>query len=65
MQRAVDAFLAYNERDKSIVEPVAQWLTNHSVQTHFFARDKQYGEPIDDTGNLDEAATVIALLSGR
>jgi hypothetical protein len=65
MQRAVDAFLAYNERDKSIVEPVAQWLTNHSVQTHFFARDKQYGEPIDDTGNLDEAATVIAFLGSE
>lgn len=65
MQRAVDAFLAYNEREKSIVEPVAQWLTNHSVQTHFFAHDKQYGEPVDDTGNLDEAATVIAFLGNE
>ncbi|HED6263872.1 TPA: hypothetical protein R5X30_002986 [Enterobacter bugandensis] len=62
MNPAIDAFLAYNEREKAIVEPVAQWLTNHKVQTHFFARDTQYGEPVDDTGNLDEAATVIAFL---
>ena len=62
MHPAIDAFLAYNEREKAIVEPVAQWLTNHKVQTHFFARDTQYGEPVDDTGNLDEAATVIAFL---
>ncbi|WP_122739427.1 P-loop NTPase fold protein [Pseudomonas viridiflava] len=65
MHRAIDAFLAYNEREKAIVEPIAQWLTNHKVQTHFFARDKQYGEPIDDTENLDEAATVIAFLGSE
>jgi hypothetical protein len=62
MHPAIDAFLAYNEREKAIVEPVAQWLSNHKVQTHFFARDTQYGGPVDDTGNLDEAATVIAFL---
>lgn len=62
MHLAIDAFLAYNEREKAIVEPVAQWLTNHKVRTHFFARDTQYGEPVDDTGKLDEAATVIAFL---
>ncbi|MCW0342554.1 hypothetical protein NB703_000647 [Pantoea ananatis] len=62
MHPAIDAFLAYNEREKAIVEPVAQWLTNHKVRTHFFARDTQYGEPVDDTGKLDEAATVIAFL---
>ncbi len=65
MHRTIDAFLAYNEREKAIVEPVAQWLTNHKVQTHFFARDRQYGEPIDDTENLDEAATVIAFLGSE
>lgn len=62
MHPAIDAFLAYNEREKAIVEPVAQWLTNHKVQTHFFARDTQYGGPVDDTGILDEATTVIAFL---
>ncbi|NUW65326.1 hypothetical protein HUZ94_17160 [Cronobacter sakazakii] len=65
MHRAIDAFLAYNEREKAIVEPVAQWLTNHRVQTHFFARDTQYGEPVDDTGNLDDAATVIVFLGSE
>lgn len=65
MHRAIDAFLAYNEREKAIVEPVAQWLTNHRVQTHFFARDTQYGEPVDDTGNLEDAATVIAFLGSE
>ncbi|EOY5416009.1 P-loop NTPase fold protein [Cronobacter turicensis] len=65
MHRAIDAFLAYNEREKAIVEPVAKWLTNHRVQTHFFARDTQYGEPVDDTGNLDDAATVIAFLGSE
>ncbi|WP_428943752.1 P-loop NTPase fold protein [Pantoea sp. FN060301] len=62
MHPTIDAFLAYNEHEKAIVEPVAQWLTNHKVRTHFFARDTQYGEPVDDTGKLDEAATVIAFL---
>lgn len=62
MERAVDAFLAYNEREKSLVEPIAQWLASHGVETHFFARDKQYGEPIDDTGDMDNARTVIAFL---
>lgn len=65
MHRTIDAFLAYNEREKAIVEPVAQWLTNRRVQTHFFARDTQFGEPVDDTGNLDDAATVIAFLGSE
>ncbi|EMO4161081.1 P-loop NTPase fold protein [Morganella morganii] len=65
MNRAIDAFLAYNEREKAIVEPIAKWLTNHRVQTHFFARDTQYGEPIDDTEYLDEAATVIVFLGSE
>lgn len=65
MDRSIDAFLAYNERERAIVEPVAQWLADHGVQTHFFARDRHFGEPIDDTDSMDDAAAVIAFLGSK
>lgn len=43
--KRIDAFILYNEREKTI-DKIAEVLESNNISTHFWKRDVQFGDPI-------------------
>ncbi|WP_165390992.1 P-loop NTPase fold protein [Pseudoduganella lutea] len=58
----MDVFLAYNEREKDRIRPIADWFTSHGISNHFFDRDRPYGASVEDTPVMELAEAVVVFL---